>query len=129
MAKLPGSSLHHTWSQWVCQERQEADQLGPVLEPCRRLERTRRNLDRHDSKHHRFKLPAGGRMQPDVPQKQEEIPKRILAPQSTQLVEKTTNRFVQAITDQAPPEDGTKVARLLTGEAVLVDALNGFRPH
>lgn len=83
-----------------------------------------------DGKRHRFTLPSGGKMQPHVWERQKEIATAVLPPQFAELVHKTQNPFVQAITDLRPPPPETKVGRLLNGKAVIVgDALSGFRPH
>ncbi|KAK4945996.1 hypothetical protein LTR10_014798 [Elasticomyces elasticus] len=79
---------------------------------------------------HRFTLPTGGKMQPQVWDRQKARGDEGLPPQFAEIVNKTKSPFVQAITDVQPPEKGTKVGRLLNGKALLVgDALAGFRPH
>ena len=83
-------------------------------------------------KTHRYTLPTGGQMRPEIWARQKEIAGQTLPPQFAELVHKTASPFVQAITDVAPPAEGTYFAppRLLGGKAVLVgDALSGFRPH
>ena len=77
---------------------------------------------------HRLTLPAGGHMLPEVWEAQKANAIAMLPPQFAELVNKTKNPFVQAITDLEPPAD--KKCWLLGGKAVLVgDALAGFRPH
>lgn len=79
---------------------------------------------------HRFTLPTGGHMQPQVWERQQQTARDRLSPQFAELVLKTEKPFVQAITDLEPPKDRKEVARLLNGKAVIVgDALAGFRPH
>jgi hypothetical protein len=81
------------------------------------------------NKHH-FTLPTGGKMRPEIWDKQKTHAHSILPPQFAEIVTTTSMSFVQAITDVPPPEKGTQVCRLLNGKAVLVgDALSGFRPH
>ena len=83
-----------------------------------------------DGKHHRFTLPSGGKMRDDVWGTQKSRADEFLPPQFAELVNKTTNPFVQAITDLPPPPSDTKITRLLGGKALLLgDALAGFRPH
>jgi len=79
---------------------------------------------------HHFTLPPGGKMKPDVWERQKERAKKTLPPQFAEVVAKTTTPFAQAITDLSPPEMGTRVGRLMNGKAILVgDALSEFRPH
>lgn len=86
-------------------------------------------IDTDGVKHH-FTLPTGGKMRPEVWERQKDRARRSLPPQFSEIVTKTTMPFVQAITDLPPPERGTAFGRLLNGKATLVgDALSGFRPH
>jgi 2-polyprenyl-6-methoxyphenol hydroxylase-like FAD-dependent oxidoreductase len=81
-------------------------------------------------KRHRYTLPTGGTIQPDVWESQTQRAVEVLPPQFAELVKKTKKPFVQAITDAEPPKKGTKVGRLLNGKVALSgDALAGFRPH
>ena len=83
-----------------------------------------------DGGKHRFTLPTGGKMRPEIWESQKLRAKDSLPPQFSEIVDKTTMPFVQAITDLPPPERATPVSRLLNGKAILVgDALSGFRPH
>jgi hypothetical protein len=83
-----------------------------------------------DGVKHHFTLPTGGKMRPEVWERQKTHAQRSLPPQFAEIVIKTIMPFVQAITDLPPPEKGTRFSRLLNGKAVLVgDALSGFRPH
>ena len=67
-------------------------------------------------------------MLPEVWEAQKANAIAMLPPQFAELVNKTKNPFVQAITDLEPPADNK--CWLLGGKAVLVgDALAGFRPH
>jgi 2-polyprenyl-6-methoxyphenol hydroxylase-like FAD-dependent oxidoreductase len=83
-----------------------------------------------DGVKHRFTLPTGGKMRPEVWERQKDDARRRLPPQFAEIVTKTTTPFVQAITDLPPPKRGAAFSRLLNGKAILVgDALSGFRPH
>ena len=83
-----------------------------------------------DGVKHHLTLPTGGKMRPEVWERQKDLARQALPPQFAELVTKTTMPFVQAITDLPPPEDGTPVGRRLNGNATLVgNALSGFRPH
>lgn len=78
-----------------------------------------------DGKEHRFTVPTGGKMRQEVLEMARQKAKEQLPPQFFELVFKTSNPFVQAITDLPPPEN-VHVGRLLNGKAVLVgDALAG----
>jgi hypothetical protein len=77
---------------------------------------------------HRWTLPTGGQMRPDVWAAQKVSAKEQLPPQFAELVTKTQSPFVQAITDLEPPPDG-KCWRLGNKVVVVGDALAGFRPH
>jgi 2-polyprenyl-6-methoxyphenol hydroxylase-like FAD-dependent oxidoreductase len=102
---------------WYCNYDQSSKEYADLM------------TDTDGVKHH-FTLPTGGKMRPEVWERQKDHAKKTLPPQFTELVTKTTMPFVQAITDLPPPEDGTPVSRLLNGRATLVgDALSGFRPH
>lgn len=81
-------------------------------------------------KTHRLTLPTGGKMRPEVWQKQVQLAKTHLPPQFVEVIEKTEQPFVQAITDLEPPPEDFEMSRLLNGKAVIIgDALAGFRPH
>jgi 2-polyprenyl-6-methoxyphenol hydroxylase-like FAD-dependent oxidoreductase len=79
---------------------------------------------------HHLTLPTGGKMRPEVWERQKEHAQKTLPPQFAEIVNKTRMPFVQAITDLPPPERGMTFSRLLNGKAMLVgDAVSGFRPH
>lgn len=83
-----------------------------------------------DGNAHRFTLPTGGKMSPQVWEKQKQRATEFLPPQFSELATKSQKPFVQAITDVKPPPRGTMMTRLLGGKAALLgDALAGFRPH
>ncbi|KAK5079804.1 hypothetical protein LTR70_008994 [Exophiala xenobiotica] len=85
--------------------------------------------DKEGKKHH-FTLPAGGFMRPTVWEQQKQTAKSHLPPQFAELVFKTEEPFVQAITDLEPPNHQKEVGPLMNGKVVIVgDALAGFRPH
>lgn len=75
-------------------------------------------------KRHPITLPVGG-MKPEVWEKQKGHAKDVLPPQYAEAVGKTTQPFVQAITDHLSHKN-----RFMDGKVLLVgDALAGFRPH
>lgn len=79
-----------------------------------------------DGQHHHYTLPVG-KMSAAIWEKQIQRAKDTLPPQFAELVHKTKQPFVQAITDVEPPEAGPDV---MGGKVVFVgDALAGFRPH
>jgi 2-polyprenyl-6-methoxyphenol hydroxylase-like FAD-dependent oxidoreductase len=79
-----------------------------------------------DGGKHRYTLPPGNRMAPEVWERQKQRAKDELAPQFAELVNMTKAPFVQAITDLQPASS----VWVLDGKAVLVgDAVAGFRPH
>ena len=83
-----------------------------------------------EGKSHRFTLPTGGFMQTGVWKRQKETAEARLPPQFAELVVKTDEPFVQAITDLEPPKQQKEVGPLMEGKVVIVgDALAGFRPH
>lgn len=74
--------------------------------------------------HHRFTLPAG-KMKRSIWEAQQAYAKSILPPQFSELVEKTKEPFIQAVTDVLSPKH-----IFMDGKVILVgDALAGFRPH
>ena len=83
-----------------------------------------------EGKCHRFTLPSGGFMQPAIWERQKDMARSSLPPQFAELVVKTQQPFVQAITDLEPPKNQKEVGPLMGGKVVIVgDALAGFRPH
>lgn len=77
-----------------------------------------------DGKRHAVTLPVGG-MKEDVWARQKMFAEEVLPPQFAELVRKTEQPFVQAITDVISPEN-----MFMDGKVLLVgDALAGFRPH
>lgn len=77
---------------------------------------------------HRWTLPTGGQMRPDVWKGQKASATQHLPPQFAELVTKTASPFVQAITDLEPALD--RKCWRFGGKAIVVgDALAGFRPH
>jgi 2-polyprenyl-6-methoxyphenol hydroxylase-like FAD-dependent oxidoreductase len=102
---------------WYCNYDQSSKEYADLM------------TDTDGVKHH-LTLPTGGKMGPEVWERQKDLARQALPPQFAEVVTKTSMPFVQAITDLPPPEDGTPVGRLLNGKATLVgDALSGFRPH
>jgi len=78
----------------------------------------------NDGKRHGITLPVGG-MKDSVWSKQKKLAEEVLPPQFVELVEKTQQPFVQAVTDVICDEN-----IFMDGKAILVgDALAGFRPH
>jgi hypothetical protein len=101
---------------WYCNYKEGSDEYQELMTDV-------------DGQQHRFTVPTGGKMKQEVLEKAKDRATEQLPPQFAELVVKTTNPFVQAITDLPPPED-VPIARLLNGKAILVgDALSGFRPH
>lgn len=112
---------------------------GPngALEPRRRLinwvwytnypEDSREYADlMTDSKgnRHRNTLPIGS-MRAEIWQQQRAYAERILPPQFAEIVTKTQQPFIQAITDVVSPRNA-----FFDGKVLLIgDALAGFRPH
>lgn len=80
--------------------------------------------DKHGKRHH-ITLPPGG-IQQSVWERQKKVASEVLPPQFSELVNKTTVPFIQAITDVASP-----AAVLPKDNRVILigDALAGFRPH
>ncbi|CAJ2499648.1 Uu.00g025010.m01.CDS01 [Anthostomella pinea] len=88
----------------------------------------RQTMTDKDGNTHRWTLPTGGHMQDSVWEARKHAADAILPPRFAELLKKTREPFVQAITDLKPPAD--KKCWLLGGKAVLAgDALAGFRPH
>ena len=78
----------------------------------------------NDGKRHVITLPPGG-MKKSEWQKQIKLADDVLPPQYAELVNKTQQPFVQAITDNISDENS-----FMDGKVLLVgDALAGFRPH
>ena len=77
-----------------------------------------------DGKRHHVTLPIG-KMRPEILEKQREYARKALPPQLTEIVIKTEQPFVQAITDVVSPKNA-----FFNGKLLLVgDAVAGFRPH
>ncbi|TKA70744.1 hypothetical protein B0A49_07653 [Cryomyces minteri] len=77
-----------------------------------------------DGKTHAVTLPVG-KMAPRVWEKQKAVAAATLPPQVAEIVAKTEQPFIQAITDVLSPSN-----TYLDGRVLLVgDALAGFRPH
>ncbi|KAH9827421.1 FAD/NAD(P)-binding domain-containing protein [Teratosphaeria destructans] len=77
-----------------------------------------------DGRRHAITLPVG-KMKESVWSKQKAFARDVLPPQYSEAVAKTTQPFVQAITDVISRENS-----FLDGKVLLVgDALAGFRPH
>ena len=77
----------------------------------------------NDSKRHRITLPVG-KIRDEVWSHQKEIAKKVLDPYSAELVIKTKQPFLQALTDVVPTK-----ASFMNGKVLLVgDALATFRP-
>ncbi|GAB7341792.1 hypothetical protein MBLNU457_g0121t1 [Dothideomycetes sp. NU457] len=78
----------------------------------------------NDGKRHAITLPPGG-MKESAWQKYVKMADDVLPPQYAELVNKTRQPFVQAITDNISDENS-----FFDGKVLLVgDALAGFRPH
>lgn len=81
--------------------------------------------DEH-GEHHHYTLPIG-KMKREVWQAQMQKARDSLPPQFVELVVKTKQPFVQAITDVKAPKEGPS---LMDGKVIFCgDALSGFRPH
>ncbi|MCJ1394607.1 hypothetical protein MMC18_007487 [Xylographa bjoerkii] len=77
-----------------------------------------------DGHRHHTTLPAG-KMRPEIWDQQKDYARRILPPQFAEIVQKTTQPFIQAITDVLSPRNS-----FFDGKVLLVgDAVAGFRPH
>ena len=77
-----------------------------------------------DGHRHHTTLPVG-KMRPEIWDQQKAYARRILPPQFAELVEKTKQPFIQAITDVLSPRNS-----FFDGKVLLVgDAVAGFRPH
>jgi 2-polyprenyl-6-methoxyphenol hydroxylase-like FAD-dependent oxidoreductase len=77
-----------------------------------------------DGKRRHITIPPG-MMRPDAWDMVKERARGKLPPQMSEMVEKTTKPFVQAITDVISPRNS-----FVNGKVVLIgDALAGFRPH
>lgn len=77
-----------------------------------------------DGKRHAITLPVGT-MRKEIFEKQKSKAREILPPQFTEVVQKTKEPFIQAITDVISHQN-----RHMDGKVLLVgDALAGFRPH
>ncbi|KAK8194359.1 hypothetical protein M8818_007549 [Zalaria obscura] len=77
-----------------------------------------------EGKRHAVTLPVGG-MREEVWSKQKRYADEVLPPQFAEVVKKTTQPFVQAITDNLSKEDVFSDGRLV----MVGDAVAGFRPH
>ncbi|KAI9792469.1 MAG: hypothetical protein M1833_001082 [Piccolia ochrophora] len=79
--------------------------------------------DKEGTRHH-ITLPVG-KMRDEIRKQQNEFAERILPPQFAELVVKTVQPFIQAITDVLPSQQ-----TFFSGKVLLIgDALAGFRPH
>ncbi|KAK5993007.1 2,6-dihydroxypyridine 3-monooxygenase-like protein [Cladobotryum mycophilum] len=78
---------------------------------------------------HRFTLPPGDDMDPQVWGRQRRRARMLLPPQFAELVERTERPFAQAITDLPPPADGPAWYLENDGAVMVGDAVAGFRPH
>jgi len=77
-----------------------------------------------NGRRHAITLPVGT-MNPDVWSKQKALASDVLPPQYAEVVRKTEQPFIQAITDVISPQNS-----FFGGKVLLVgDALAGFRPH
>ena len=77
-----------------------------------------------NGRRHAITLPVGT-MNPDVWSKQKALASDVLPPQYAEVVRKTEQPFIQAITDVISPQNS-----FFDGKVLLVgDALAGFRPH
>ncbi|OQN97597.1 hypothetical protein B0A48_16461 [Cryoendolithus antarcticus] len=77
-----------------------------------------------DGKRHAITLPIGT-MKPSVWEEQKKLAPEVLPPQYAEVVNKTKEAFIQAVTDNISEQNS-----FLGGKLVLVgDALAGFRPH
>ena len=77
-----------------------------------------------DGERHRITLPPG-KMRTTVWEKMKQVASDRLPPQFAELIYKTKQPFVQAITDVISPRNS-----FLNGKVLLIgDALAGFRPH
>jgi len=77
-----------------------------------------------DGHHHHFTMPAS-KLKPALWKQQKQHAIDVLPPAFSELVNATTEPFVQAITDVLPSE-----ASFMNGKVLLVgDAVAGFRPH
>jgi 2-polyprenyl-6-methoxyphenol hydroxylase-like FAD-dependent oxidoreductase len=77
-----------------------------------------------DGKRHAITLPVGS-MNPEVWSKQKAYASQVLPPQYAEVVNKTHQPFIQAITDVRSPQNSFLDDRVL----LVGDALAGFRPH
>ncbi|KAI9876341.1 MAG: hypothetical protein M1830_006738 [Pleopsidium flavum] len=79
--------------------------------------------DSHGKRHHNT-LPIGG-MRKEIWEQQQDYAKKILPPQFAEIVTKTQQPFIQAITDVLSPKNS-----FFDGKVLLIgDAVAGFRPH
>ncbi|MCJ1285815.1 hypothetical protein MMC26_005156 [Xylographa opegraphella] len=77
-----------------------------------------------DGHGHHTTLPAG-KMRREIWERQKGYARRILPPQFAELVEKTRQPFIQAVTDVLAPRNS-----FLDGKVLLIgDAVAGLRPH
>ena len=77
-----------------------------------------------DGHRHHTTLPVG-KMRPEIWDQQKEYAKKILPPQFAEIVKKTKQPFIQAITDVLSPRNS-----FFEGKVLLIgDAVAGFRPH
>jgi 2-polyprenyl-6-methoxyphenol hydroxylase-like FAD-dependent oxidoreductase len=77
-----------------------------------------------NGRRHAITLPVGT-MNPDVWSKQKALASDVLPPQYAEVVRKTEQPFIQAITDVISPQNSFFDAKVL----LVGDALAGFRPH
>jgi 2-polyprenyl-6-methoxyphenol hydroxylase-like FAD-dependent oxidoreductase len=96
---------------WYCNYEDGSDALEELM------------TDIH-GRRHAITLPVGT-MNPDVWSKQKAQASKVLPPQYAEVVHKTEQPFIQAVTDVISPQNS-----FFDGKVLLVgDALAGFRPH
>ncbi|MCJ1405840.1 hypothetical protein MMC11_009070 [Xylographa trunciseda] len=77
-----------------------------------------------DGHRHHTTLPVG-KMRPEIWDQQKAYARKILPPQFAEIVERTKQPFIQAITDVLSPRNS-----FFDGKVLLIgDAVAGFRPH
>jgi 2-polyprenyl-6-methoxyphenol hydroxylase-like FAD-dependent oxidoreductase len=96
---------------WYCNYAQGSSEFKELMTDC-------------DGRSHQITLPAG-KINPSVWEQQKRYARGTLSPQFAEIVEKTQQPFIQAITDVTSSE-----ISFLGGKVRLIgDAVAGFRPH
>ena len=96
---------------WYCNYEKDSAEFKELMTDC-------------DGHHHQITMPTG-KIKPQIWEKQKRYARKILSPQFAEIVEKTKQPFVQAITDVFSPQ-----ISFFDGKVRLLgDAVAGFRPH